>query len=656
MRSLQRTSAEIVAGLALLFITSAGTQAEELRPLAITDYGGELAFEFLYETETAEGETRDQEFKEQTYLETVGVWAKGYIYHPNLLDFDIGLKFGLGQERESGDFGEDRDTDLLGYDIHLAVEKKRPYGVDLFALKDQEIVAQKFAVNSIVDVEEYIVQWDTDNDILPTSIQFFDTTKEQSGISDRREEEQRIRISSSNQVGDISRTNIRYLFRDFAEKVFGTEVTSHDLSVTNRLNFDEQKRLESNLTYSNQQSDAENEQITYLTNFTWEHTTNLESFYTLNISDSSVSLAGADSTDTLTHYERVGLRHQLYENLVTEIAFDNNETDSDTFTENRYGGRVNFSYSRPIPAGSVSANLGYSLHRSEQESEEGVIPVIDESHVLIVGFPVFLNNNNVDLASVFITDAFGTPLVEGLDYELRIVGNQVQVVRLRDPVLPIVGDEILVDYVFTIGGDAVFDTTGFGAGAGLFLFRSLNLTYQYTEITTDFIEGDSESNPISDLKEHRIDVKYFKEDLATGLIYDIKSFYQDHDSTFSPFKTYGASATIGVPLVIKIRNMFSFGASYTNSEFTDTGDETDSVGYTASVVSNINPMTILRFETNYREISGDVDESTDLELRLLLEMRVRSVTLSLEAMHLDEQTRTQDRETDLVFFRVARTF
>jgi hypothetical protein len=319
MRSPQKTVVQVTAWLALLIFSPQIAQAQELRPFAITDYGGEASFEVLYQTEVAESETRDQEFEELTMKETVGVWSKGYIYHPDLLEFDAGFDLGLSQERETGEVEEDRSSDLIGYDVHLAIEQNQPYGVELFALKNQRIVEQKFAPNSIVDLTQYRLIWSTDNRFLPTTVHLSSSTTEQTGTFDRTEEDRRITISSRNNLGGFSRTNMRYQFRDFNQEEFDFKTQSHDLNVSNTLFFDDSKtkRLNSNVLYRTQKNGVTNDQISGLTRFSWQHTRDFQSFYGLRLSNTSVSSTGAETVDTFTHDEEVGFRHQLYENLTT---------------------------------------------------------------------------------------------------------------------------------------------------------------------------------------------------------------------------------------------------------------------------------------------------------------------------------------------------
>jgi hypothetical protein len=279
--------------------------------------------------------------------------------------------------------------------------------------------------------------------------------------------------------------------------------------------------------------------------------------------------------------------------------------------------------------------------------------VTDESHTLSVGFPVFLDNRNVDVSSVLITDAFVTLLVEGLDYELQVVGEEVRVVRLRDPVFPIVGEEILVDYLFMPGGDLLYDSTTIHAGASVELFRRFRISYRFNDVSQDLREGDPETNRLQEVTDHRVDIRYF-EGNRSGFGYEVSAFYQDHDSTFSPFVSYGVDGNI----VLRVwqRNTVDLSASYSISEFPDTDEETDVLTTTGTLVSAVGPTSNLILEALYRDVGGSIDERTSFKFSVRFEAVFRLVRLSVEASHEVENERDQDRETSLVFMKVTRSF
>jgi len=659
MRHMLKIFLGAAAGTGLVIATSLSSSAQELRPIAITDAGGEIALETIYQNETQDGKTTKQDFEEILMKETFSYWSKGYIYHPNFFDFDAGFTFGLSQEWERGTFEDDDTAEFVGYDVHLAIEKTQPYGVDLFALKDQRLVDQKFARNSIVDITTYKAIWNTDNSFLPTSVQLASLTKEEKGALNRKDEENRITVNSSHQAGDFSRTRINYGFRDYTTKQqdITNNVLSHSAFVTNTLNLDheEKKKLNTTVRYYTDDGVTQTEQASLFSNLTWDHTRNLQTFYNINLNDSSTSFSGegtGDTIDTFSHTEQIGLRHKLYENLDTTFSLDNHESKSNDFDQQEYGGNIDLRYVRPIPVGRVRANFGYSLHTTDQISEEAVLPVIDELHTWAVGFFFELDNINVDTATIIVKRPDDIPLTEGLDYDLMVIGNQTRVIMLSN--LNIAdGEQARVDYLYAPGGDLKYDTTEYRAGMGLDLLDRFTISYSFYSVSQELQEGDPEESGLQDITDHRIDARYLM-DLPHGLSSELSAFYENRDATFSPSETYGTKGRLAYPLWKNSEGDLSI--SYANSVFPDTNDETDVVTLTNTIITRLNLNSQLIFNGAYRDITGTVDKRTEYELKLMLQAAFRLITLSAELSYENVSEISQDREAILLYFRLARKF
>ena len=113
MRSILKTFLLAAVGTGLVIATSLSLSAQELRPLAVTDTGGEIGFETIYQDEVEKGGTTKQDFEEILMKETVSYWNKGYIYHPNFFEFDAGFTFGLSQEQERGTFNDNDHKEFI---------------------------------------------------------------------------------------------------------------------------------------------------------------------------------------------------------------------------------------------------------------------------------------------------------------------------------------------------------------------------------------------------------------------------------------------------------------------------------------------------------------------------------------------------------------
>jgi hypothetical protein len=629
-------------------------RAEEIKPISFTDFKGEAALEYYHEKETAESGTIDSESQETIYTETLTLWTKGYIYHPNLFHFNLGVKLGLDQEKEEKDsFEDNRNSTLLGYNIHLFVEKKRPYGFEFFGLKDQQIVQFDFIPDSIVDVTENALLWHTNNSILPTAVRVSTTTTDQEGLTSREEEERKITITSSNRIGDFSETLFRYDFRDFKENVGDTKVVDHDVLVTNTLALADNKRLTSNFHYVSQKDDASFDQLSASSELDWKHTENLDSFYRIDFVNSNINFPDSGTVSTLSHSEEAGIHHLLYENLTTIASIHNSSIDSDIFNQQEIGGDLDFTYIRTIPVGSVRANLGFGLDKDTIDSAGGLVPVINESHIMNAVEPVYLNNVEVDLDSLVVTDSTETFIYqEGIDYEVLVEGNRTRIIRLLTGEI-LDGQEVLVDYQYQTEENLDYISRRIRFGAGATLFDRFSIDYSFQSISPDILSGEPAEGRVLEETDNRLDARYYRS-WDSGLHYEIDSFLEDRESNVAPLKSIGISGIIGRPICKKSTALIT--SSFSHSTFPDTDKETDVFSFSGNWTTFLNPRTNISFETLYDDISGTVDNQTALEFRLRLEMYIRLMTFSLNLSHVDVTDDGQDRQSDSIFFRVTRQF
>lgn len=645
----------LAAGMGLVVLSANSAWTEEIKPIEFRDFKGELAFEYLSETETIKGDTVDYDSRESIYEETVGLYTKGYIYHPNLFDFDLGLRVGLDQDYEKGTYEENRASRLLEYNAHVSIEKKRPYGFELFALKDQQIVEFQFTPNAIVDVSEYTLLWQSRNRFIPTSVRVSTLTKDQRGVFRREEDEKRLTISSSHTIPGLSSSYLRLDFRDYTEKITGLNLLDQDFTFTNTLNLGEENRknLTTTVHYFSEKDTNTYDQLTATTDLRWKHTENLESFYNLNIFDSTVSFPETESVETFSHAEHVGIRHQLYDNLKTVASVHYSDSDSDIFKETRLGGDLDFFYVRPVPIGSVRANLGFSLEKDDLSSTGGLIPVVNESHIMSDVEPVLLDNVGVDLDSITITDVTGSIVYqEGIDYELLVEDGRVRIIRLITGQI-LQDQEVLVDYLYQGEENLAYTSRRVRFGSGLTLFNHFSIDYSFESIVPDILSGSPAEGRVLEETMNRVDARYYGT-RSSGLHYELDSFYEDRDSNFSPVKSLGVNGQVSRPFWTT--NIATLTSSLSHSEFPDTDDKTDLFMLSGSWTSQLGRTTSLTLESVYRDIGGTVDNQTALELRLRLEAYFRKLRISLNLSHFDVTEDGQDRESNMVYVRAAREF
>jgi hypothetical protein len=201
------------------------------------------------------------------------------------------------------------------------------------------------------------------------------------------------------------------------------------------------------------------------------HGPNLKTSYRYHLDEIERS-GGTTTSQTATF----SLNHQLYESLNTDITLHGLDQSFDQGQRDAYGGALRLRYTKLLPrSGRLNAWFATAKRREDDDFEEAFVP--QELHTFDPEFatPVTLDNANVVEGSVEVIKVANgppvagcpvfpapTPLVEGVDYQLRPVGSRTEIVpepcsATSPGINP--GDTIAVDYRFTRGGEPVtFDT------------------------------------------------------------------------------------------------------------------------------------------------------------------------------------------------------
>jgi hypothetical protein len=147
---------------------------------------------------------------------------------------------------------------------------------------------------------------------------------------------------------------------------------------------------------------------------------------------------------------------------------------STVFDADQYGfnGTVNYVYG--LPVGELVPVYALSFVKREQTAKEPIAQVIGESIVLAGLTWVPLRRQFVVPGSVVVLNSTRTQtFIEGLDYQLRVIGVTTEIQRLPTGAI-LDGQQVLVDYSFDTGG--TYGTTD--------VTNTLDLTWRYKQVAS----------------------------------------------------------------------------------------------------------------------------------------------------------------------------
>ena len=354
----------------------------------------------------------------------------------------------------------------------------------------------------------------------------------------------------------------------------------------------------------------ETEEYSLRENLFWRYADNFYTNYSL-----SYDKRDADAFDSETMAGRAALQHLLYENLTTSFSTGFNLNDFTGGEENAYDGDLDFFYTRAIPWGFLNLRSAWNYRYATREGDEAVITVIDEPQVLTTGDLTLLDNDKVDVDSIFVTDVTGTiAYIENIDYTIGAFGDFTSISRTTTGAIAN-GQTVLVDYQFL--SDAAFDDTLFTQAYNIqfFLWNALTLAYGYRHADQNIVSGPPPENTVDDTT-HRAEIRY-----NLGWT-DSRLTFEDRDQTSgTSSRRWQASQTFRIrPLK---RLSFNITGFYGRTKFTDVGQEQDQYGGSSSLVWRPAGWCRFRMEGFYNNISGDVEDQIDANFTSVLELSYR---------------------------------
>jgi len=562
-----------------------------------------LSYEFAEERRKASGnETKDtsNEFRESLPIETSG-WA----YHPALCKFTLDFVPAWSQTKRDQDPGDSSSDHVYvpSYALEAVFLEPKPYTLHTFANRRELKLRSAFSEPTDSTIDTYGADLRLKYyKVLPTFLKYTHTDIDQSGFYNSRGSRDDYQLSSQ-RITENSTTTLTSAYSDDERTSAGetVRVKTFDGNLGNEYYIagDRRKTLFSTLGYMWSDTESQISSNYSLTeNMFWRYT---DTFYTNYIF--SYGKRNTDSFDSETTAFRARLQHLLYENLTTTVATGFRRNDFTGGADNTYDGDLNFLYQRKIPWGVLNLRSGWNYRYTTREGNEAEVPVIDEPHVLTTGDVTLLDNENVDLDSIFVTDSTGTiPYIENVDYTIEEVNSFVQISRTTTGAIAN-GQTVLVDYRYL--SDPFYDDTVFNQayGLGFYLWNALTLSYGYQTANQNIVSGTPPENT-ADSTTQAAEIR-----LNLGWT-DTRLTYQDRDrSDETSSRRWVASQTFRWRPARRF--VWDITGSYGETKFTDVGEKQKLYGGSSRLIWSPAGWFRFRMEGFVNKITGDVQDQLD---------------------------------------------
>lgn len=497
-RCAQRLAVGLLACAGACSVTRPGhAQSREavlpVRPFGVRDVDGWIEFEYENEHEERVLRSGAQQRSEdrREFSEAIWVNTRSYIYHPYFADiqFGIGARVKQGQRDISpssaaASEGEDLFADTIRADVTFL--KRKPVVTHLFYHRDVLEYDPEGFGSFEVDTNRYGGMVQVRHPDWPMN--FSVTRQTDVGLGANPQDETLVDTSFtvSNETGPLSsELSLGYSDRQDNFRSTTDEITHGDLRQALRFGSRDQHLWLNDLRFFDQTGTLERSQRV------------VHEELRSDLTDRWSSRVQGDfeqvdfETDSLQTWSALGeLRHQLYESLITTGSVWVQDSSTDVTNTTIQQGDLDFRYRKNIPGGTFTGGVHLRYLTSQEESTGTTQLVTDESQTFGAG-PVLLNNPNVVVGTVVITDPTSLiTYIQGIDYLLLPRGLLTEVVRLATGAIPAAGG-ILVDYQFTVSPNLEYDSLGAAVDGRLALWNWLALYGQYSQDDRTVTKGES---------------------------------------------------------------------------------------------------------------------------------------------------------------------
>jgi len=542
-----------------------------------------LDLKYFRDDETQKSNAVTNHFTEDQFQEILTLKTTGYIEHPNLVDLKLQGSFGLEQDLldEDGKKGTENGT-FYGWDLNATILRKEELPITVFSRRTEDYFNQPFgpSLQSTFETDGIIFDWQ--NKTVPTRIEYDHLTEDQKaldGLQNFQETEDVVTWHSSYQPTKQDRSSFDYTLNtgttsnngaNFGGQT-GTDFTDHTISLTNELDFGPNAAdyLQSSLNYLNQSGTYEFSDLRYNENLYLQHSDNFSTSFSYLLDKENVGGSFGAITDQLLQRGDAQATYHLFKSLVAVADLSIQRADIEpSGGDTDYSGALSFDYTKLVPLGKFSANLGLSYDQTDNDASGQETHIINQQQVFHGTTPLIITANNIIAGSLMISDSTGIRVYRpGLDYVVRSFPNYLEIERILGGNIQD-GQTVLISYNVAAQPANTVRTNSLSLG-GRYQFdvgplRGLGLYAQYIDQSQSVPNNFDESFTPNSLVDKLIGADYQVGELRFLAEQDW------HHSSIAPYNQFRADARWTHP--ISDRAGFTLETGYLMAKYLQTND------------------------------------------------------------------------------------
>ena len=632
------------------------------RPLVRVD-DVKASLEYNLDHQSDDRKSAGSSFGTETTLmeELLNLQAKGDVFDPKLMSYNALLGFGLSQQKYDSDTLSGSDNgDLQNYGFSASFLPTKMYPFSIEAVQTDSLIPRAFqgplrvedsheGFNMRLRVPDWpmFFSWSRSDlnqrsDVVPTE-DVFERKSERFSYTLTHDFSEYSHLIFRSDIDALDQTSGSF------ENDFDTQ--RHRLEHDYEFGEVKQHSLDSTFIFFERQDQFDTKTFDWTENLVLRHTPDFTTFYNTIFSDSTFN-----DTDVQTITGLGGFIHKMYSNLTTqgEVFASKSEFGSISETTSQ-GGRVNLDYFRNNPWGIFLMELEFDITKDKTTGDTGESTVINEVHVFNDPFPFRLNERNIDITSILITDVTGAFVYsEGDDYMVAVIGNQVEITATPLGNVPpniVDGQTLLVDYNYEIVGDLEEETFGqlfrieqkFNNGLSVYFSHLLQDRNVDSDINPDLSDDDTETNL------YGIEYRYRR-----------LTFIAEHretDSTFQSSESDRLAASVYWPLTSKTTLWGSVSNTWIDTFGEDTSRDSTLFRVEGKIRTRLSPNLRVSGRVEYRnEDDSDLGPTDGYRIGSSLDYERGSLRLRAGWDTYFLERRNTESESTRFFLDLARFF
>ena len=633
---------------------------EEIAPFKLSDVSADLIIGYTLD----DREVGDIFTRSYIWTQRLDIQTKSYIYHPALLDIEIGggplLVLG-GYNSEAG--GNDSNDTLFNYNANFHFLERKNYPFTLYLRRDHPEVTTGILGRFLARTDEYGANGTIRPPLLPMFV-FWDAahwTSKGSGFGSTVDETvDRASLRTTLPYMDAQSVSLSLNLSDRLSasgspglpiqesriETFGAELSGKNI-LGRRQNF----RLDQLLRLQQQDTSTatltEIETLGYSGNFTWTHSDVANSFAGYTFTDQD-----RNETWTRTQNFNAGTQYQFTSGLAVSASGRFSSDEDPAFQRDRAGGQLNASYGVDLSFGALGLSASTGFDRTDQEASSDTAQIFDEPHELVGVAPVPLNQPFVIVETVVVTNATQTQtFIADLDYRLVTIGSTTTIERIATGSI-IDGETVLVSYEYETGGTAEYDTFLQSVSANLSILRNANV-YARLSDTRNEVRSGILTTPLNDITRFEVGGRV-EFPFSSGWSIGGEYRYTNQDEDIAPF--VGRHYEIFVQTANYWGTGMRFGAMTDQVDYEFSIEDVDLVRYFVAISSRLPGATRLTYRLVSSEDDGGSIFREDLRQSLQFDWRYRLMTFSLRAEQADVAQGASRRDQTRVGAELRRSF